>query len=115
MIFSFIIPTFNRRKLVINAIESAIQFIKFDNNYEIIVIDDCSLDNTYNTLCENYKLDIESGILKVIKLSQNKGVVAARNEGAKIAKGEWLIFLDSDNEIISYNKSEFEKKYTPNT
>jgi glycosyltransferase involved in cell wall biosynthesis len=108
MFFSFIIPTFNRLNLVINAIESAKKFINFDNNYEIIVIDDCSIDNTFNILCDNYKLDIEKGNLRIIKLDENSGVVKARNEGAKIAKGQWLIFLDSDNEIICDNKIEFE-------
>lgn len=109
MKFSFIIPTFNRLKTVINAIDSAKIFIKSDNYYEIIVIDDCSTDGTYETLCQVYKSDIENDLFKVIKLKQNSGVVAARNEGAKIARGEWLIFLDSDNEIISDNKRFFEK------
>lgn len=109
MIFSFIIPTFNRLNHVLNAVESAKKFINFDDNYEIIVIDDCSIDRTYDVLCDKYKLDIEKGKLKVVKLNKNTGVVAARNEGAKVAMGEWLIFLDSDNEIISDNKIEFEK------
>lgn len=106
--FSFIIPTYNRINLVCKAIDSAVAFIRNDLRYEIIVIDDASTDETFERLTEKYFNEIASGLLKIIKLGHNSGVVSARNNGAKIALGRWLLILDSDNEIISGKKDEFE-------
>ena len=106
--FSFIIPTYNRINLVCKAIDSALSFIRNDLRYEIIVIDDASTDGTFLILNEKYYKEIANGFLKIIKLSHNSGVVSARNNGAIIANGRWLLILDSDNEIIPGEKSEFE-------
>jgi glycosyltransferase involved in cell wall biosynthesis len=86
---SVIIPTYNREKYVINAIESVLcqQF----KDYEIIVVDDGSKDNTKENL-RKYQDKIKY-IYQV-----NLGVSAARNAGIKFARGEWLAFLDSDDE-----------------
>lgn len=85
---SVIIPTYNRAKYVSQAIDSVLAQTYKD--YEIIVVDDGSKDNTRQVL-EAYKD-------KIIYLYQeNAGVSAARNAGIKAAKGEWMAFLDSDD------------------
>ena len=85
---SVIIPTFNRALMVIEAVESVLAQ-KFDD-FEIIVVDDGSKDDTQNRLLA-YKN-------RITFLSQkNKGVSAARNTGVKNAKGEFIAFLDSDD------------------
>jgi glycosyltransferase involved in cell wall biosynthesis len=106
--FSFIIPTFNRKNLVCNAINSALTFVGNDRRYEIIVIDDASTDGTFFHLGEKYFNEIENGLIIISKLSHNSGVVATRNQGAKLANGRWLLILDSDNEMIPGKKAEFE-------
>ncbi len=106
--FSFIIPTYNRRNLVVNSIKSALSFIGDDERYEIIVIDDASTDGTFSDINERFYTAIKDGYLKILRLNENSGVVAARNQGAKFASGRWLLILDSDNEIIPDKKLEFE-------
>jgi len=86
---SVIIPTYNRANFVTKAIDSVLA--QAFNDYEIIVIDDGSTDNTREVL-KPYRDKIQYIHQK------NSGVSAARNAGIKIAKGEWIAFLDSDDE-----------------
>lgn len=86
---SVIIPTYNRAKVVGRAVESVCaQTIPA---HEIIVIDDGSTDDTGNVL-EAFK-----GRIHCI-LQENAGVSAARNAGIRAAKGDWIAFLDSDDQ-----------------
>jgi glycosyltransferase involved in cell wall biosynthesis len=89
---SIIIPTFNREKLVMEAIESLRK--QSYKNIEIIVVDDCSTDNT-QILVEKEKY-IDQRIV-YIRHKQNKGAPTARNTGIENASGEFLAFLDSDD------------------
>ena len=84
---SIIIPTYNRYKLAKRAIHSILN--QTYKEYEIIVVDDGSSDDTKSLKDE---FDI-----KYIYQS-NCGVSSARNKGVKTAKGEWIAFLDSDDE-----------------
>jgi len=83
---SIIIPTYNRYDLLLGAIES----IKNQTykNFEIIIVDDGSIDKT----CR-----LQSDKSVVYLHQKNKGPAAARNSGVKLAKGEWIAFLDSDD------------------
>lgn len=89
---SIIIPTFNRAKLLYRAIDSVIaQTFK---NWELIIVDDGSTDETYQVV-EKYFLMIKN--LKYLK-QHNSKLPAARNIGIKISKGDFITFLDSDDE-----------------
>ncbi len=88
--FSIIIPLYNKEKYILRAINSILnQSYKF---YEIIVIDDGSTDNSYQVINS-----VISPILYKYKQT-NRGVSAARNKGAELAKYEFLVFLDADDE-----------------
>jgi glycosyltransferase involved in cell wall biosynthesis len=85
---SVIIPTYNRGWIVKEAIESV---LKQDfTDFELIVVDDGSTDNTAEIL-HGFGSDI-----RVIKQS-NRGVSAARNRGIQASVGRWIAFLDSDD------------------
>jgi glycosyltransferase involved in cell wall biosynthesis len=85
---SVIIPTYNRAQCISNAIDSVLY--QTYKHYEIIVVDDGSTDDTLKVL-EKY-----SDIVRTFK-QNNSGVAAARNLGIKMARGEWIAFLDSDD------------------
>ena len=89
MKISVVIPTFNRISLVARAIDSVLK--QSLNPYEIIVVDDGSDDGTSEMINNKYKS------IKLIQ-QQNNGVSAARNNGIKHAKGDWIALLDSDDE-----------------
>ena len=91
MKISVIIPTFNRRKTLRRAIESVRN--QSLSPFEILIIDDGSNDGTKEWVKESFQ-DI-----KYI-YQNNQGVSSARNKGIKYAYGDWIAFLDSDDEWL---------------
>ncbi|MFH1061305.1 MAG: glycosyltransferase family 2 protein [Candidatus Omnitrophota bacterium] len=87
---SIIMPTYNRALLIPRAIKSILEQTYTD--FEIIVIDDCSTDDTAHIIAGFNDLRI-----KYIYLSKHQGASFARNEGLKIAFGEFIAFADSDD------------------
>ena len=64
----------------------------------MIVVDDASQDNTIGYLKGLFSTELASGQLKVFALKNNLGVTGAKNFGYSKALGDWVIFLDSDDE-----------------
>lgn len=91
---SVIIPTYNRTSVLPNAIQSVRNQTYAD--WELIIVDDGSTDNTKEVV-ESYLHE------KRIRYfyQENKGVSAARNYGMSLAGGEYLVFLDSDDRLLS--------------
>ncbi|HET7302537.1 MAG TPA: glycosyltransferase family A protein [Candidatus Saccharimonadales bacterium] len=88
---SIIIPTYNRAYIIQAAIKSVLA--QTDQNWELIVVDDGSTDSTKQVV-EAFK---DQRIRYVFQ--QNAGVAHARNHGLSEARGEWIAYLDSDNEL----------------
>jgi glycosyltransferase involved in cell wall biosynthesis len=89
--------------MVSSTIESVLNQVCKD--YEIILIDDGSSDEVKKYI-SNY---IDEGKL-IFHVQSNSGVSAARNKGASLSKGEYLIFLDSDDHVTQNWLSDFENK-----
>jgi len=85
---SVIIPTYNGERYILQAVKSVLS--QTYKNYEIIVIDDGSTDNTKQVL-QPYQ-----HLIRYI-YQKNQGAAIARNHGCRIAKGEFLAFLDGDD------------------
>ncbi|MDO5557057.1 MAG: glycosyltransferase family 2 protein [Clostridia bacterium] len=91
---SIIITVFNREKYIANCIES---LLKQDlSNYEIIIIDDGSTDNSKDII-ENYIRQYGRKI--IYKYKENGGISSARNLGLDISNGEFITYVDSDDYI----------------
>jgi glycosyltransferase involved in cell wall biosynthesis len=103
-LISVILPTFNRASVLARAVDSvARQSFK---DWELVLVDDGSTDQTFE-MCKAF-----SGFpLKYLR-TENRGVSAARNLGAEEARGEWLAFLDSDDEWLP-NKLAEQAKLMP--
>lgn len=90
-LLSIIIPTYNRPHLLPRAVESALaQTIE---DFEVIVVDDASPEAV--NLPEHPRL-------KVIRQPENRGGSAARNVGAKAARGQWITYLDDDDLLLPH-------------
>jgi len=98
--FSIVVTAFNRDYCVARAIESAKRFLESSSDSEIIVVDDGSIDSTITVVERLIKSSVSRQSIILIKHNINKGVCAAKNTGAKAARGSWIIFLDSDDELI---------------
>jgi glycosyltransferase involved in cell wall biosynthesis len=92
---SVIIPTFNRSEFVIDALNSVAN--QSWSAIEIIVVDDGSTDDTV-ALVEQWVRSRPAVTVWLLR-QPNRGVSAARNAGAAVARGEFLYFLDSDDLI----------------
>jgi len=85
---SVVIPTYNRAGMLREAVESVLSQTYL--NYELLVIDDGSTDDTL-TVLEGYKPYVS------VYSQPHLGVSSARNRGIELSRGEWLGFLDSDD------------------
>ena len=92
---SVIIPTYNREKTIRRSIESILN--KTYQDFEIIVVDYGSVDNTYEVV-----KSIDDNRIVYVKHEVNKGPSIARNTGIFTAKGDIIAFQDSDDEWFSY-------------
>lgn len=90
---SVIIPVYNCIKYLENAVKSVISQTEFEI-IELILVDDGSTDGS-EKLCDRYAERYDN--ISVIH-QKNSGVSVARNNGIKAAKGEYIAFLDSDDE-----------------
>ncbi len=88
---SVIIPTYNRVKLLNNSVASVLSQTYRD--FELLVIDDCSTDNTSDFLS-----NIADKRVRCIKNTSNKGITATRNIALSNANGKYIAFLDDDDE-----------------
>ncbi|MCK5568484.1 MAG: glycosyltransferase family 2 protein, partial [Spirochaetes bacterium] len=101
---SVIIPTFNRAYVLRRAVESVLS--QSYGEYEIIIVDDGSTDDTARVL-EHFKKHVR------VFYSPHSGVSKTRNTGIERAGGEWISFLDSDDYWFS-EKLEKQMSYLKN-
>lgn len=95
---SIIIPVYNVEKYIVRCLNSVINQT-WQDDIECILVDDCSTDNSVNMIKEyinNYHGSVD---FKFLHHSKNKGQSSARNTGLKVAKGDYVLFLDSDDAI----------------
>jgi teichuronic acid biosynthesis glycosyltransferase TuaG len=97
---SVIIPVYNAERYITETLESAL--LQTYKKIEIIIIDDCSCDNSFQVIEPYIK---ESEKVRYQRLVQNSGAAVARNKGISLAKGRFIAFLDSDDIWVA-NKTE---------
>ena len=99
---SIIMPSYNTAKYIGESIRS-VQNQTYEN-WELIIIDDCSTDNSEEIL---KKYSLEDNRICYLKNEKNSGAAVSRNRGLRKAKGKWIAFLDSDD---LWDKEKLEKQ-----
>lgn len=95
MILSFIIPVYNCQDYLPRCINSILAINSIE--YEVILVNDGSTDDS-GLVCEKLKNEHDN----IVYLKQdNRGASSARNAGLKVAKGDYIWFVDADDEIVS--------------
>ncbi|MCX8966990.1 glycosyltransferase [Erwinia psidii] len=90
ILFSLIVPVYNAAQYLETCIDSIL--LQSENNYEIIIVDDGSTDNSL-VILDKYKNDERVNVLS----KENGGVSSARNYGLNVAKGDYISFVDADD------------------
>lgn len=91
---SIITPSYNTEKYIIETIKS-VQAQSY-TNWEMIIVDDCSTDNTLMVVREYLTKNNEKRV-KLLVNKKNSGAAISRNYALREAKGKWIAFLDSDD------------------
>jgi len=99
--FSIIITSYNQLEFIRDAVDSALSQRNTDR--EIIVVDDASMDGSQDIL-RRY-----GDAIRLVCLDTNQGAGAARNCGAALATGEYLVFLDGDDAFLPWALEVYEK------
>ena len=89
---SIITPAYNCEKYLEQSVDSVLSQTWQD--WELLIIDDCSKDNTYALMQKLAKKDER---IRILQNPQNSGAAATRNNGVRQAAGEWIAFIDSDD------------------
>lgn len=100
---SIIMPSWNTGKYIAHSIQSVINQTYKD--WELIIVDDCSTDNT-DKVVQTFK----DKRIKYFKNDKNCGAALTRNRALRVAKGEWIAFLDSDD-LWKPQKLEYQIKF----
>ena len=100
---SIITPSFNTGKYILDTIKS-VQNQTYEN-WEMLIVDDCSTDNTGQVLD-----GISDDRIKIFYNKENKGAAYCRNKALRLASGQWIAFLDSDD-LWYPNKLESQLKF----
>ena len=87
---SIIMPSYNTAEYIKNSVNSVLA--QTYQNWELLIIEDCSTDNTMEVLSS-----FDDKRIKVLKNERNSGAALSRNYGLREAKGRWIAFLDSDD------------------
>lgn len=95
---SIIVPIYNVEKYVINCIQS-VMTQTYTGCIECILVDDCSPDCSIKLIENELKRYDGNIVFKILHHEQNRGLSGARNTGIKASTGDYLYFLDSDDEI----------------
>lgn len=92
--FTIILSTYNRARIILRALESVIQ--QTEQSWELLIIDDGSTDDTFDLirpyLTRDLRMRYHYGV--------NRGLAEVRNLGISMAAGEYITFLDSDDEYL---------------
>lgn len=91
-LISIIMPTYKREKMITEAVDSVLK--QTYKNFEIIIVDDCSPDNTEKFINETYG---ENEKVKYYKNQRNSGAGVSRKNGYLKSNGKFLIFMDDDD------------------
>ena len=103
-LISIITPNYNAQKFVSETIQSVLN--QTYQNWELIIVDDCSTDNSLQIINSFVVLDKRMSLLK---LTKNSGPAVARNKAIEFSKGDYIAFLDSDDRWFS---TKLEKQLT---
>lgn len=100
IVLSIIVTGYNIEQFISEALDSVLKQ-KFSVEFEVIAVDDCSSDDTYNIMCKYQQKFKDADVAyTVVKSPVNGGVAYARARGLDVANGRYTLFLDGDDYFL---------------
>ena len=96
--FSIIIPVYNGEQYIKNCLDSIYRQGVGDDDFDVICVNDCSTDNTAQVISEYGKFQKN---IRLINHETNRRQGSARNTGVKVAKGDYILYIDADDTFES--------------
>jgi len=104
---SIVIPVYNESNRIISTLRDVFLKISFFTpDFEIIVVDDGSIDDTLNRIQREFSEEIEKSILKCVRLRHQGKGLAVKN-GMLVSQKDWVLFMDADNSASINNLNRF--------
>ena len=91
--FSIVVPMYNREAFIGRTLRSCLG--QDFSDFEVVVVDDASSDRSVEAVRQ-----FDDPRIRLERHERNRGRCPARNTGLSVARGEWLVFLDSDDELL---------------
>ena len=91
---SIIVPVYNVEPYIRPCFESILNQGLDENDYEVIIVDDCGTDRSMETILELKETHSKGNHVRIIKHEQNKGLAEARNTAIKNARSKYIFFVD---------------------
>lgn len=95
---TFVLPFYNVEKYIVECLDSIYACSLSEDEYEVICVDDCSPDSSYK-LVEEYGNFHKN--LRIVKHDYNKRLGGGRNTGLSNARGRYIWFIDTDDQVVS--------------
>ena len=105
-LISFALPCYNVEKYVIDCLRSIYAQGLNEDEFEILCIDDCSTDKTYECIATFMASTKSQDQIRLLKNEENKGLAGTRNELIKNARGKYIRFVDPDD-LLAKNATKY--------
>ncbi len=96
--FTVVIPTYNSSSTISKCVMSVLEQTKLP--HEIIIVDDCSTDDTIKVILDLIKQHKNGYLIRLIQKDTNSGPGLSRNIGIELSRGQFISFLDSDDHFV---------------
>ena len=98
---SVVTAVYNRADKVLKSVDSSLKMLGDAGIAgEVVVVDDASTDGTKQAIESQFARELREGRVKLLAFEENRGVTAAKQGGAAIARSKWVIFMDSDDYFL---------------
>ena len=94
---SLIMPTYNEEEYVVETLNSI--FAQTYRDFELIIVNDCSHDNTYKIIEEYLHKSHPEIVITIINHEKNQGIAATRQTGVNLARGKYIAFCSADDAL----------------
>lgn len=97
---SYLVALYNKERFIVECIDSILSEENLGYDLEICIVDDGSIDNSYEVVVSQYRNEIENGKIKLFKFEKNLGKNAAYNKAFQLSDGDFICIFGADDIVV---------------